>query len=82
LAVVGLRVVGTAVGLAVVGTAVGATVGTAVGTAVVGTAVGTAVGVAVGARDAYWHAPLSVQASVHKPVEDAVGWYAAMRHQK
>ncbi len=66
-------------GLAVVGVAV---VGAADGVAVVGTAVGLAVGAAVGARDAYWHAPFSVQASVHNPVDDVVGWYAAMRHQK
>jgi hypothetical protein len=64
-----------------VGTPVGAAVGANVG-ASVGTPVGTGVGAAVGGSDTYSQAPLFVHASVHSPVEDFVGWYAAIRHQK
>lgn len=50
--------------------------------ALVGTPVGTGVGAAVGGSDTYSQAPLFVHASVHSPVEEVVGWYAAIRHQK
>jgi len=64
-----------------VGALVGAADGEDVG-ALVGTPVGTGVGAAVGGSDTYSQAPLFVHASVHSPVEEVVGWYAAIRHQK